>query len=371
MSGLRKKIITLIIFIGITFPVASQPILLGSEDLMLTARELLQLMYNYEFNKAREKLSIIQQKIPEHPASSFMEALIIYWEEYPLLPVNENSATFIKLMEKTMEKSEDMIKQNPDDLEAVFFSLFAKAFYSMFWADNGKPTKIIPLLPSMYRQTMKGMEKKDEFVEFYFTTGLYNYYIEAYPEKHPIYKPLVLPFRGGNRKEGLRQLLYCTENAVYLKVEAKYFMTLLFLGYENDPGRASELAGELYREFPNNICYMGNYAYTLVFDKKFPVAEVIIQNLFRNSDSFSRMMAHILNGYILEKYKKEYDSAMSEYETGLILTDQFGEMFSSFKTIALMGIGRHFKREGNHRMANMYFKQAKNISAYGYLTEDK
>jgi len=60
--------------------------------------------------------------------------------------------------------------------------LFGRAFKAMFWADNGKSGKVVPDLRTMYKRTKEGFELKDRFVEFYFSTGLYNYYIEAYPE---------------------------------------------------------------------------------------------------------------------------------------------------------------------------------------------
>jgi tetratricopeptide (TPR) repeat protein len=371
MSKTLKNIIFLIFFTDICFHIGAQDGLLKRQDVLNNIREVLFCIYSYDFGKARDKLQIVRKEIQDHPVTPFMDALILYWEYYPLMPGTAESDDFINLMEQAIDMAEKNVELHPGDPEANFFSLFGKAFYSMYWADNGKPGKVFPYMSSMYRQTIAGMKMKDQFTEFYFTSGLYNYYIDAYPEKHPVYKPVSRLFNRGNKEQGLKELEYCAENATYLRVEARYFLCLLYLSYENDPRKASEYAASLYQEFPKNTCYIGNYAFILLLDKKFPVAEVVIRNLEKNTDSFSRMQVHILNGYLHEKYERDYPSSIQEYELGLQASEEFGDVVHSFRAMALMGIGRHFQREGNTRKADRYFRQAKNITAYDYLLNDK
>ncbi|MGC9344098.1 MAG: hypothetical protein ACP5E3_15450, partial [Bacteroidales bacterium] len=168
------------------------------------------------------------------PAINFLKSFILYWEYYPLVPGHPKEKEFIQLMEDCIRTSEDWVTRESQEMEAIFFDLFSRAFYIMFWADNGKPGKVFPHLNTLYKHTMQGFDLKESFNEFYFTTGLYNFYIEAYPEKHPSYKPVVLFFKGGNKPEGLKQLEYCAENAVFLRVEARFFLALLYLNYKKD-----------------------------------------------------------------------------------------------------------------------------------------
>jgi hypothetical protein len=367
----RKIYIIPVLLVFFTMQAFTQEGLLKRNDLLPDIREILSLTYNFEFARAKIKLAEVQKEIPEHAATPFLKALLIYWENYPLTLQNKNSADFLRLMEETSMKAEKMVEKNPDDSEGIFFALYSSAFYIMYWSDNGKPYKVYPYLNFLYRQTIKGMEKKNEFVEFYFSSGLYNYYIEAYPDKHPAYKPVRILFKKGSKAEGLKELDYCAENAVYLRVEAKYFLSLLYLSYENNPKKASELAAELYKEFPKNICYAGNYANTLLFDKKYSIAEIIIQNIAKNTDSYSLCQSHILNGYLLEKYKTDYIGSVKEYQTGLELAKAFGDNANIFRAIAWMGIGRNFGRQGDKSEASRYFKLARNIISYDYVIEDQ
>ena len=367
-----KKIgFILIPAIFLSFQGNAQSGLLDKQALLPVVRQALSMTYNFKFDLARENLKVIRKEIPDHPATTFLEALILYWENYPLTINNPEASRFLNLMEETSTKAEKMVENNRDDSEGLFFALFSRAFIIMYWSDNGKASKAFSYLNHMYNQMLKGMEKKDEFTEFYFSSGLYNYYIEAYPDKHPVFKPVKILFKSGNKAQGLRELEYCAANSVYLRVESKYFLSLIYSSYENNIRKASEYAASLYREFPNNPCYSGNYAETLLFDKKYQMAEVVLANLSRIKSPFAGLQTHVLNGYLLDKYYNDQEAAFHEFNKGLRLTDQFGEMASRYKVIAWMGLGRYYRKQGNSEEASKYFKMARNESSYEYLVEDK
>ncbi|MCB8994275.1 MAG: tetratricopeptide repeat protein [Bacteroidales bacterium] len=366
-----KKLFFLLIIILISFQGKSQVNLLDRPELLEKIKLELYYTYGMEFDKSRKILKELEVAIPNHPVLSFLDALNIYWENFPLTPENPLSEKFIDLMEANSAAAKKMLEKDPESLEGLFFDLFGRAFYSEFWADNGKPSKVLPYLAGMYRQTMKGRELKDKFNEFYFTTGLYNYYIEAYPEKHPAYKPIKILFQSGNKAEGLRQLEYCADNSIYVKNEARAFLSLIYLFYESNPSKASEYAASLYRDFPKNPLYASRYAEILIYDKKYAIAEIIVQNLARLNEPFAQMNYHLYNAMILEKYNKNYDKAFAEYTKALEMAEQFGEIGSSANAIAWMGLGRYYQKKNNTSEANHCFKTAQNYSTYDYVLDDK
>ena len=63
------------------------------------------------------------------------------------------------------------------------------------------------------------------YSDFYFFTGVYNYYREAYPEAYPVYKPLALLFPKGSKTKGLEDLLIASKNSIFLKAEAFSFLS--------------------------------------------------------------------------------------------------------------------------------------------------
>lgn len=367
---MKALFITFLLFIQILL-VQGQKRLLENTNILPEVSKCINYTYNYNFPDAREMLKEIEMYSPEHPAVNFLKSFIMYWEYYPLVPDHPKAEEFTSLLEGCIRSSEDWVKNDPLEMEAIFFDLFSRAFYVMFWADNGKPGKVFPHLNTLYTHTMEGFDLKDSFNEFYFTTGLYNYYIEAYPEKHPSYKPVVIFFKEGNMPKGLEQLKYCAENAVFLRVEARFFLALLYLNYEKDFDVASEYAAGLYREFPQNSFYTGKYLEILLFNNKFFFAPVLLNKLQSWNTSFSQMQYHLYHGYFLEKSKNDLNAAKKEYEKALELSEQFGDFTYSYNAIAYMGLCRYFAATGDRSQSNRYYRQAKNATSYEYILLDR
>jgi len=366
-----KKIWILLVFSFLTQIGNSQIRLLEHPELLEKIKAELHYTYSTDFDKARIVLKDLQVRIPGHPVITFMEALNIYWENHPLTPANPMSEKFIGLLEETTVKAKKMLENDPESMEGLFFDLFPRALYSQYWADNDKPGKIFPYLSLLYRQTIKGMELQDKFKEFYFTSGLYNYYMEAYPEKHPAYKPVKLLFHPGNMPLGLSQLRHCAENALYVKNEARSFLTHIYMNYESDYDKASEYAAGLYREFPRNPLYTGKYAEILIYNKKYAIAEIIVNNLSKLPGDFAKMEFHLYNGMLVEKYKGNFNLAFNEYNKALEIAKKYEFAGSPYNAQAWMGLGRFYKSKNDNASANRYFKMAQNASAFDYVLNDK
>ncbi len=366
-----EKIIFILSILIFSIESKAQIHLLDRPDLLKKIETELSFTYSNDFTKARAELSVLQKLIPDHPVLSFMEALNVYWENFPLTPNNPKSLDFLNLLEDACMKGTLMLEKDPESLEGLFFELFPRALYSEFWADNGKPGKVFPYLNSMYHRTLKGMEVQDKFKEFYFTSGLYNYYMEAYPEKHPAYKPVKLLFQAGDKEKGLNQLIYCSKNAVYVKNEARSFLAYIYMNYESNPLEASLYAAGLYREFPRNPLYVGRYAEILIYSNKFAVADIIVNNLNNLPGDFAKMEYHLYKGLLDEKYRKNYELAFQEYTTALKMAEKYEDAGAVFNAMVWMGLGRYYQSKKDFSSANKYFRMAQNVSTYEYVINDK
>ncbi|HYW96353.1 MAG TPA: hypothetical protein VE870_12245 [Bacteroidales bacterium] len=345
--------------------------LLTNDRILKVIYDGLTSMYSYDFDEAHEALDEVRKAYPDHPVTPFFEGLITYWEHYPLIPGQPEADRFTALMEDCVSKAEMMLNKDEDNIEGVFFDLFGRAFYVMFWSDNGKPGKVFPYMNQMYKETIKGFELKDVFNEFYFTCGLYNYYIEVYPDIHPVYKPVAMLFRKGNRYKGLKQLQYCSGNSVFLRVEARLFLALIYLNYENDIKSAQEYAASLYREFPKNPYYTGIYLEILLYNQKYFFAPIILDHLSGMNDEFARMLTHLYNGLYLEKAKHENEKAADEYRLALSLSKKYGAFADHYNAIAWMGLGRYYKAVDKPDLADNYYRKAKEATSYKFILNDR
>ena len=98
-----------------------------------------------------------------------------------------------------------------------------------------------------YSFMKKGFDLTEEYREFNFPVGMYNYYREKYPELHPVYKPFMFFFRNGDVSKGLRQLERSVKENVFTKPEAGMFLVHIYLYYENNPAAALKIIQQVKR----------------------------------------------------------------------------------------------------------------------------
>ena len=351
-------------------PIFSQVSYLHRPDLLEKVASALGNTYNFAFDEARVTQKELLHATPNHPAPMFLEALIIYWEHFPLLPDNTASDRFVHLMDRSVELAEELIKNEETYQEGIFFDLFGRAFKAMFWADNGKSGKVIPDLGTMYRRAKEGFELKDQFVEFYFSTGLYNYYIEAYPEAHPVYKPLQSFMQEGDKQLGLEQLNHAINHTVYLKVEALHFMSLIQLKYEEDLPSAAVYARRLHHDYPDNIYYQGHLLTILLHQHSYVEVQEMLRIMEGQKDPWSEMIRTLAEAFMAEKQSGNDLLAGEGYQKLMKSADSFGPFADVYAAMAYMGLSRLNEQKGLKREAHEYARKASKLTAYRFILDE-
>lgn len=362
------KLILTIFFLSCTLLLSSgQYSILEQPELLQKVEKCLYATYGFRFDEAGKIKEDLKIDLPGHPAPYFLEALVVYWENFPLLPDDAEVVNFEKAMEKTIALSKELKSQPDGEMEGIFFDLHARAFRGMFWADNGRPGKVIADIDNLYRSTMQGIEMKDQFNEFYFSSGLYNYYIDAYVEKHPIYKPVSLLFRKGNRKKGLQELEYASKNSTYIKYESILFMSLLQLNYERDMESALDYMSVLYNHFPENIYYLSQYLVILLHSKHFAVAEALNSKLGTSNNQFELLIYNMTEGFLNENYRNTSTVAEKNYLSVIKSYDNFGDIANLYVAIAYAGLARIADKEGDMQQARKFRRRSSRYASYEFI----
>ncbi|MDX2431127.1 MAG: hypothetical protein QNK35_09350 [Bacteroides sp.] len=347
----------------------AQSSILDRPDLLALADSCLRYSYNYDFEKARQYQQELEELTPDHPVSPFLEAMILYWENFPMTPDDVQSELFIDLLDQSMDLAEEMQDSEQTRLEGVFFNLFSRAFKAMFWADNGKTAKVIPDLGPMYKSTKEGFTLMDQFSEFYFSTGLYNYYVEAYPEAHPGYKALVAFMRKGDRELGLEQLDLAIKHTTFVKVQSLLFMSLIQLNYENDLEAASFYAEELYSSYPLNPYFQGLLVIIYLHLNQFDQLDEIIDLTTKQEDQYSELVRLTARAYMSEKNGDE-GGAETKYLSCINLADSLGPFSDTFKAVGYMGLSRLQVEKGMHKEAKKYARKAADSTPYNFILHE-
>jgi hypothetical protein len=85
----------------------------------------------------------------------------------------------------------------------------------------------------------------------HFGIGAYHYYADVAPAAAKMFRWLLL-LPGGNRAQGLQEMLEARDHGELLRGEADYQLHQLYLWYEQKPGDALRLLEQLVTQYPNN-----------------------------------------------------------------------------------------------------------------------
>jgi len=325
-------------------------------------------IYNLDFDIAQNYYDSIQSRYPDHPVIPFFLGMLKYWQHFPVIPGGPGSDDFISLMDSSRMLAQQMLLNDKYNIEGVFFDLSARSFLIMYYADNGMTSKAILHLGPVYRQLLKGFELEEQFNEFYFFTGLYNYYIEAYPEAHPVYRPVTFFFRKGDKDLGLKTLDYTFKNTIFLKIEAGLFLSIIYQGFENNSEQALYYAHQLYQNFPDNLTFTARYTEMLICHEHYDLAESLIDTLF-NGDEFNIMKANIYSGLYADFKDKNPEKAKKYYLEGIRMAKPFGPRAGYQLAYAYMGLSKYYEKRGDGKSAKEYYKKARSTNAYPYVYE--
>lgn len=89
----------------------------------------------------------------------------------------------------------------------------------------------------------------------YFGIGLYHYYADVAPAALKVLRWLLL-LPGGDREQGLREMLQAREQGSLLRGEADYQLHWIYLWYEHRPERALQLLRSLDARYPSNPVFL-------------------------------------------------------------------------------------------------------------------
>lgn len=327
-------------------------------------------IYGYRFDEARVIGEKLRLSYPEHPVVYLFDGMLTYWENHPLIPSSPASFSYENDMTRCIKTCEEA--QNTDDYaEYLLANLGARGMLLMYFADNNLTNKVNPLVMSTYRLIRESFDYSSVYPDFYFFTGLYNYYREAYPDAHPIYKIVAFLFPRGNREKGLMEMQEAATNSIMLKAESYSFLSYIFLSFENNYQKSIIYTRALHELYPANLPYHAGYLKNLLLLKKYDEAESIINSLDDDiSNSYFLAQLTVFNAIIQEKKYKNYIQAQRYYNKGISELSGFGYYGNEFASFAYFGLSRISGLKNDKQNRKTYRKMALELTSYRKVNFD-
>lgn len=359
-----------IVFLLISLSACAQHSILDDQQTIQKVESELDSIYNYNFDTSEAIYKELKLTYPKHPLPSLFNAVRIYWQYFPVTPADTLSNLYIKYNTDAIQKAETLLENNKDNPEAVFFNLMARLLIMQYYADNHQSSKVAPHIRTVYKMTKKGFKLSDQVQDFLFSTGLYNYYREAYPEKHPVYKPFAYFFPDGDKKLGIKQLEKNWHDGIFLDAESLSFLVYISLNFEGNFSKSSRYTKELHKAYPNNPLYLSYRIRTLLLLHKYKKALPLIDQLNTySSNEFFQVMIYIYQGIYAEKKDKNLDVAEEFYQKAIELSDRYKPFINSRISYAYYGLARIWKNKNNQKSI-AFRNKAESLSSYPHINFD-
>jgi hypothetical protein len=321
-------------------------------------------IYDLRFTEAAKEWQDLNRSYPDHPIGFLLKGMMTYWENYPLLPSSPDHVSYEADMRRCIELCEK--KHNTaDNAEYLLANLCARGMLLLYYADNDLSMEVIPLTTSTYQYIRHSFDYTSVYSDFYFFTGLYDYYREVYPEAYPVYKALAFLFPKGDRNKGFKDLQTAAKSAIVLKAESSSFLYSICLSYENNFQQASTYTKSLHEQYPANFQYLAGCIKNLLLVKQYDEAE----QLMLNSDTtiknpFYQSQLAVFKGILQEKKYNNNILAKEYYEKGLNGISPFGVYGNEYTAYAYFGLSRISEAEGDKKSKKVYRKKALELAEF-------
>ncbi len=254
------------------------------------------------------------------------------------------------------------IKATP---KPISFMLSAHGLLALYENEDGNTFKAAGQAKNAYSYLKRGFDLLEAYPDFYFSTGLYNYYREKYPELRPAYRPFMWFFRNGDTVLGIKQLDTAVRKSLFLEVEAADYLTHIYLFYEDRPGQALPYARRLVNDYPDNLYFAVNYAHAALGAEQFAGVEAYVEKLISSNKRYFQVTGHLFKGMLLEKRDQAWDAAEAAYLKSLQSNIGIaGEEAKNYRSYAYAGLARIADHEKKIVQAKNLYEQALNAAQY-------
>ncbi len=310
--------------------------------------------YNMDFPAALAKFQEAKNLAPNDLRGPFFEQTIFFWKA--LLTRNKNDyETFLNLSDKLVERCENIIDKNENDLDARLYlgwTYTNRAFAIGFMGENY--LKAASEIKDGNENLKFVLEKNPNYNDAALGLGVYNYLASFIPRKLQ-WLTSILGFEG-DRTEGKRLLMQASEKGTYTTSEAKFYLTLLSWREENYP-IAESYSQQLREKYPQSpAVWMLHGGLLSQQDKMSEAIDAYEKSLEYNKGKDSEIIFRTAYGALSTAYFR-----MNVYDKSA----DYGKRFISYLTKdenmnnRLHSIGVSLELMGNRSEALEYYRKAR------------
>jgi tetratricopeptide (TPR) repeat protein len=166
---------------------------------------------------------------------------------------------FTAAVTEAIESTEAWTVRAPEDPEAWFYMGGAYAARVQWRVLRGEKLSAARDGKRIKQAMERAIQLDPDLHDAYFGLGMYKYYADVAPTAAKVLRFLLL-LPGGDRHEGLRDMLRARARGRILQGEADYQLHIIYLWYERQTPKALELLADLQQRYPGNPLFPAQIA---------------------------------------------------------------------------------------------------------------
>jgi tetratricopeptide (TPR) repeat protein len=205
--------------------------------------------------------SQIRQTCPPAPVEACQSLRVVaaWWE----ILINPESraldARFNELAASSIAMSEAWTRREPQRAEAWFYLAASYAPLVQWRVLRGERVAAAREGKKIKDALERALQLDPSLNDAYFGIGLYHYYADVAPTAAKILRFLLfLP--GGDRVQGLKEMLQARDHGEVLQGEADYQLAIVYLWYEHNAAKAVEILERLDTRYAHNPLFLQQIA---------------------------------------------------------------------------------------------------------------
>jgi hypothetical protein len=192
-------------------------------------------------------------------ACNVLEATAMWWRIQLDPESHALDAEFTASVERAIRTTEAWTERAPDAAEAWFYLGAAYGARVQWRVLRGEKVAAARDGKRIKEAMDRALALEPGMDDAYFGLGMYKYYADVAPAAARVLRFLLL-LPGGDRKEGLREMLRARSRGRLVQGEADYQLHIIYLWYERQTRRAIELLYALQARYPGNPLYLAQIA---------------------------------------------------------------------------------------------------------------
>ncbi len=367
---MKYTILCLIFYVFTLFPSGSQDLVYNDVKTCAQIKHGLDKMYNFEFDESEKIFLEIKKKYPTSPSYDFLMSMngflkVIYFNTY-----KEKSKENLNWLLLALEKTKKLEAKYPKNPEVIFFYMSIYSSITLYYSQQKETMKSINYAKKTYDYLRDGYTLKDTYHELYFSSGIYDFYRQQYPETHPNYRSFMWLFAEGNKAKGIKELEVAANSSIFTRIEAHSYLGLIRVKYLSLPRIALPHTEYLHINYPRNLNFLARHIEALLLSEKYDEAEKLLPGLGNSQRKMYEMAFYVFKGLWLEKKAKNLDLAMGHYAKAIQIAKLVEFPVNDFLGHAYIGIARIFKLKGDKEKAKLYFNKTLEKSHYTAIIKE-